>query len=110
MRSIANYWPLKKSQTLNLASDNGASDVTKSTLDSYIAKHSNTKDCAKDAFELGLDSLIMVGKGIEMINNKIPSTTFNTIFEAITLENGPTIANFTYCIVKKWKDHHIDVI
>jgi dsRNA-specific ribonuclease len=76
-------------------------DVTKSALDSYIAKHSNTKDCAKDTFELGLDSLIMVGKGVEVINNKILSTTFNAVFEAFTLDNGPTIANFAYCTVKK---------
>jgi hypothetical protein len=46
-------------------------NVTKSVLDSYIVKNSNAKDCAKDAIELGLDSFIIVGKGIEMINNKI---------------------------------------
>jgi dsRNA-specific ribonuclease len=85
-------------------------DITKSALDSYIAKHSNAKDCAKDAIELGLDFLIMVGKGIEMINNKILSATFNTIFGEITVDNSPIIANFVYWTVKKWKDYHIDII
>jgi len=85
-------------------------DVTKSALDSYIAKHSNAKDCAKDAVELGLDSLIMVGKGVETINSKILSAAFNAVFGAITVDDGPTTANFAYWTVKKWKDHHVDVI
>jgi dsRNA-specific ribonuclease len=85
-------------------------DVTNSALDSYIAKHSNAKDCAEDVVELGLDSLIMVGKGVEMINNKILSTTFNTGFGAITVDNGSTTTIFTYWMVNKWKDHHVDVI
>jgi dsRNA-specific ribonuclease len=71
-------------------------DVTKSALDSYIAKHSNAEECAKDTVELGLDSLIMVGKGVEMINNKILSTAFNAVFGAITVDDGPITANFTY--------------
>ena len=85
-------------------------DVTKIVLDSYIAKHSNAKDCAKDIVELGLDSLIMVGKGVEMINNKILSTAFNIVFGAITVDNGPTVASFAYWMVNNWKDYHIDVI
>jgi dsRNA-specific ribonuclease len=71
-------------------------DVTKSALDSYITKHSNIEDCAKDIVELGLDPFIMVKKGVEMINNKILSTAFNAVFEAITMDNGSTTANFTY--------------
>lgn len=85
-------------------------NVIKGELDSYIAKHSNTKECAKDAAELGLDSLIMVGKGVEDITNKILSTAFNAVFGAITVDDGPTTANFAYWTVKKWKDHHVDVI
>ena len=85
-------------------------DITKNALDGYIVKHSNVEDCAKDAIELGLDSLIMVGKGVEMINNKILSTTFNAVFGAILVDNGPTTTSFTYWTVKKWKDHHVDVI
>jgi dsRNA-specific ribonuclease len=73
-------------------------DVTKSTLDSYIAKHSNAEDCAKDAVKLGLNSLIMVGKGVEMINNKILSIAFNAIIGAIMVDGGPTTANFTYIL------------
>lgn len=86
------------------------SDVTKFALDSYIAKHSNTKDCAKDAVELGLDSLVMVGKGVKTINSKILSAAFNAVFGAITVDDGPTTANFVYWTVKKWKDHHVDVV
>ena len=85
-------------------------DITKSALDSYKAKHSNAEDCTKDVVELGLDSLIMVKKGVEMINNKILLATFNVGFRAIAVDNGPTIANFTYQIVKKWKDYNVDVI
>ena len=84
-------------------------DVTKSALDSYIARYSNTKACASDAVELGLNSLLMVGKGVEKINNKILSAAFNAVFGAITLDDGPTTANFAYWTVKKWKDHHVDV-
>jgi dsRNA-specific ribonuclease len=85
-------------------------NVTKSVLDSYIAKHSNAEDCAKDVVERGLDFLIMVGKGVEVINNKILSAAFNAVFGAITVDDGLTTANFMYWTVKKWKDHHVDVI
>lgn len=85
-------------------------DVTKSELDSYVATHSNTKDCAKDAGELGLDSLIMVGKGVETINPRIRSGVFNAVFGAITVDDGPTTANFAYWKVKNWNDHPVDVI
>jgi dsRNA-specific ribonuclease len=85
-------------------------EVIKNTMDSYIAKHSNAEDCAKDAVELGLDSLIVVGKGVEMINNKILSTAFNAVCGAITVDDSPTTTNFRYWMVKKWKDHHINVI
>lgn len=85
-------------------------DVTKGALDEYIAKHSNAKSCAKDAVELGLDSLILVGKAVKTMNNKILSSAFNAVFGAITIDDGPTTANFAYWTVKKWKDHHVDVI
>jgi hypothetical protein len=85
-------------------------DITKSALDSYIAKHSNAKYCAKDAIELGLDFLIMVRKGIEIINNKILLVAFKTVFGEIMVDDGLTTANFVYWTVKKWKDHHVDVI
>ncbi|KAG0615150.1 hypothetical protein M758_5G018800 [Ceratodon purpureus] len=85
-------------------------DVTKGELDSFIRKHSEAKECAKDAAEIGLDSLIMVGKGVGDINNKILSSAFNAVFGAITVDDGPTTANFAYWTVKKWNDHHVDVI
>jgi dsRNA-specific ribonuclease len=85
-------------------------NVTKRVLDSYIVKHSNTEDCAKEAAEHGLDFLIMVGKGVEVINNMILSAPFNAVFGAIMVDDGPTTTNFTYWTVKKWKGHHVDVM
>jgi hypothetical protein len=52
----------------------------------------------------------MVRKGVEVINNKILPAAFNAVFGAIMVDNGPTTTNFTYWTVKKWKDHHVDVI
>lgn len=83
-------------------------DVTKSELDTFIRKHSNGNDCAKDAVALGLDSLVMVGKGVETLNSKILAASFNAVFGAITVDDGPTTANFAYWTAKKWNDRHVD--
>jgi dsRNA-specific ribonuclease len=52
----------------------------------------------------------VIRKGVEMINYKILSAAFNTVFGAITVDDGLTTANFVYWTMKKWKDHHVDVI
>jgi len=80
-------------------------EVTKSELDTFVKQNSNAKDCAKDALKLGLDSLIMVGKGVETLNDKIVSAAFNAIFGAIAVDSDPNTANSAYWRVKGWNHH-----
>lgn len=85
-------------------------DISKSDLDGFVKKHANTSACAEDALELQLDSLVMVGKAVETVNSRILSAAFNAIFGAITVDDGPTTANFAYWKAKKWDDHPVDTI
>lgn len=80
-------------------------DITKSELDTFVQENTNVKNCAKDALKLGLDSLIMVGKGVETLNDKIVSAAFNAIFGAIAVDSDPNTANSAYWSGKGWSHH-----
>jgi len=77
--------------------------IAKGNLEKLIAETCNAKACASDALALKLEPLIMVGKGIPKLNDKILSGAFNAIYGGIALDDGPTTANFAYWKLKEWK-------
>lgn len=76
--------------------------IAKGKLEQHIVEICSTKSCASDALDLGLESLIMVGKSVTRLNEKILSGALYAIYGAIALDDGPTTANFVYWTLKNW--------
>lgn len=76
--------------------------IAKGKLEQDIVEICSAKSCASDALDLGLESLIMVGKSVTRLNEKILSGALYAIYGAIALDDGPTTANFVYWTLKNW--------
>ena len=77
--------------------------IAKGNLEKLIGETCSAKACASDALALKLEPLIMVGKGIPKLTDKILSGAFNAIYGGIALDDGPTTANLAYWKLKEWK-------
>lgn len=78
-------------------------DIAKGDLVSYMEDLSGEKVCSKEALALGLDSVIMVARNVDINNRKILAAAFRAIFGAIAVDDGPTKANLVYWKIKQWK-------
>lgn len=76
--------------------------IAKGKLEQHIVEICSTKSCTSDALDLGLESLIMVGKSVTRLTEKILSGALYAIYGAIALDDGPTTANFVYWTLKNW--------